>query len=87
METDTGPLNYAQFSSSDYDGFMNQADTETDPAKRNDLMREAEAIAMAEMPNIPIYYYVSKNLVSKRVQGYVDNTSDRHRTRFLTLAE
>ena len=47
---------------------MDQASdrTETDPAKRNDLLRQAEAIAMAEMPNIPIYYYVSKNLVSKQ---------------------
>ncbi len=87
MKTETGPLNYAQFSVPDYDGFMDQADIETDKAKRSDLMREAEAIAMAEMPNIPIYYYISKNLVSKRVQGYVDNTSDRHRTRFLSLAE
>jgi oligopeptide transport system substrate-binding protein len=50
-------------------------------------MRQAEAIAMAEMPYIPINYYISKNLVSKRVQGYVDNTSDRHRARFLSLAE
>ena len=87
MQTDTGPLNYAQFSNADYDGFMNQANVETDPARRNDLMRQAEAIAMAEMPYIPIHYYISKNLVSQRVQGYVDNTSDRHRTRFMSLAE
>jgi len=87
METETGPLNYARFSSVEYDGLMDQANVETDPVKRNDLMRQAEAIAITEMPNIPIHYYISKNLVSKRVQGYVDNTSDRHRTRFLSLAE
>lgn len=87
METDTGPLNYAQFSNADYDSLMDQADVETDPAKRNDLMRQAEAIAMAEMPNIPINYYISKNLVSSRVQGYIDNTKDIHRTRYLSLAE
>ena len=87
MQTDTGPLNYARFSNADYDSLMNQANVETDPKARNDLMRQAEAIAMAEMPNIPINYYISKNLVSKRVQGYVDNTSDRHRTRFMSLVE
>ena len=87
METDTGPLNYAEFSSADYDELMNQADVETDPTKRNDLMRQAEAIAMAEMPNIPIHYYISKNLVSSNVQGYVDNTKDIHRTRFLSLTQ
>jgi len=87
METETGPLNYAGFSSAEFDSLMDQANTETDAAKRNDLMREAEAIAMAEMPNIPIYYYISKNLVSAKIQGYVDNTKDIHRTRFLTLTQ
>ena len=86
METETGPLNYARFSSGDYDDFMDQANVETNPAERNALMREAEAIAMAEMPNIPIYYYISKNLVSSNIEGYVDNTKDIHRTRFLSLA-
>ncbi|MEM9440184.1 MAG: peptide ABC transporter substrate-binding protein [Pseudomonadota bacterium] len=87
METDTGPLNYAEFSHADYDALMDEADVETDPAARNSLMRQAEAIAMTEMPNIPIYYYVSKNLVSTKIQGYVDNTKDIHRTRFLSLSE
>ncbi|MGI9435802.1 MAG: peptide ABC transporter substrate-binding protein [Geminicoccaceae bacterium] len=87
METDTGPLNYAQFSSPDYDRLMSDPDIETDPTKRNDLMREAEAIAMAEMANIPIHYYISKNLVSSKVEGYLDNTKDIHRTRFLSIAE
>lgn len=87
METDTGPLNYAEFSNAEYDALMDEADVETDPAARNSLMRQAEAIAMAQMPNIPIYYYVSKNLVSTKIQGYVDNTKDIHRTRFLSLSE
>ena len=48
-------------------------------------MHEAEAVAMEDMPNIPIYYYVSKDLVSKAVQGWVDNTKDIHRTRWLSV--
>ena len=87
METDAGPLNYAAFSSPDFDELMNQADVETNSKSRNDLMRQAEAIAMAEMPNIPINYYVSKDLVSSKIQGYVENTKNIHRTRFLSLAE
>ncbi|MGI9417046.1 MAG: peptide ABC transporter substrate-binding protein [Geminicoccaceae bacterium] len=87
MEGDTGSNNYTRFDHPDYNELMNQSDFETDSAKRNDLMHQAETIAMAEMPNIPIYYYVSKNLVSKKVQGWVDNTADKHPTRFLSLAE
>ncbi|MGI9492783.1 MAG: peptide ABC transporter substrate-binding protein, partial [Geminicoccaceae bacterium] len=43
METDAGPLNYAEFSSPDFDDLMNQADVETNSKSRNDLMRQAEA--------------------------------------------
>jgi oligopeptide transport system substrate-binding protein len=48
-------------------------------------MHQAEAIAMEDLPNIPIYYYVSKDLVSQAVGGWVDNTKDIHRTRWLTV--
>ena len=41
---------------------------------------------MADMPNIPIYYYVSKNLVAPHVEGWVDNTKDIHRTRWLSVS-
>jgi oligopeptide transport system substrate-binding protein len=48
-------------------------------------MHQAEAIAMEDLPNIPIYYYVSKDLVANAVKGWVDNTKDIHRTRWLSV--
>ena len=85
MESATGVMNYAGYANPEYDRLMAEAARTADAEARNRLMREAEAIAMEDMPNIPIYYYVSKNLVSKAVQGWVDNTKDIHRTRFLTV--
>jgi oligopeptide transport system substrate-binding protein len=85
METDTGVLNYAGYSNADYDRLMDEADRAQDPETRNALMHEAEAIAMRDMPNIPITYYVSKNLVAPYVAGWVDNTKDIHRTRWLSI--
>ena len=87
MEGDTGPLNYARYDNADFNGLMNQSDVTTDPAERIKLMREAELIAMGQMPVIPIFYGVSKNLVSPRVQGYEDNVANVHPARFLSLAE
>lgn len=87
MEGDTGANNYSRFDNAAYNDYMNRSDVETDPARRNDLMRQAEAIAMAEMPNIPIYYYVSKNLVAKQVAGWVDNTANKHPNRYLSIVE
>ena len=54
-------------------------------AKETLFFDQAEAIAMDDQPVIPIYYYVSKNLVSDRVKGWVDNTKDVHRRRWMSL--
>jgi oligopeptide transport system substrate-binding protein len=85
METSTGVQNYAGYSSPEFDRLMDEADRTLDAEQRNQLMHQAEAIAMADMPNIPIYYYVSKDLVAPYVKGWVDNTKDIHRTRWLSV--
>ena len=79
--------NYGRFSNPEYDALMDRSDTETDPEARSALMHEAEAIALAESAAIPIYYYLTENLVSPKVDGFVDNAFDKHRTRWLTLSE
>ena len=56
-----------------------------DQAERMQLMHKAEKIAIDADAWIPIYYYVSKALVSPKVQGYVDNTKHTHRTRWISL--
>ncbi len=87
MESRNSSQNYSDFNNDKYNKLMRQAEVVTDMDKRNELMREAESIAMAEMPNIPLYYYVSKNLVSPKVKGWVDNPSDIHRARYLSVEE
>ncbi|MFO1353109.1 MAG: peptide ABC transporter substrate-binding protein [Gammaproteobacteria bacterium] len=85
LETRTGAQNYAQYSNADYDKLMQEAEVTQDLPKRASILAKAEAIAMAEQPVIPIYYYVSKNLVSKKVKGWIDNTKDIQRTRWLSV--
>jgi oligopeptide transport system substrate-binding protein len=85
MDSSTGVLNYAGYASPEFDRFMAEASATADLEARADLMRQAEAVAMADMPNIPIYYYVSKDLVAPYVKGWVDNTKDIHRTRWLSV--
>lgn len=85
LETRTGRQNYGRWSNPEFDSLMEQASTTTDMDKRAALLHQAEAIAMAEQPIIPIYYYVSKNLVSSRVQGWEPNVKDIQRSRYLSL--
>jgi len=87
LETKTGPMNYGNFSNADFDGLMEEAARTTDLDKRADLLAQAERVAMDAQANIPIYYYVSKNLVSDRVDGWADNAKDIHRSRWLSLKD
>jgi oligopeptide transport system substrate-binding protein len=86
LETRTGSHNYGRFSNAKFDALMLEAGKTTDLGKRAKLMAEAEAIMMSEQPVAPIYYYVSKNIVSQKVKGWVDNAKDAHRRRYLSLA-
>lgn len=86
LESETGPLNYGQFSNPEFDRLMKEADAALDLKQRAILMARAERIAMAEQPITPIYYYVSRNLVAPWVKGWVDNIRDAHLSRFMRIA-
>ena len=85
LETRTGPNNYGRFSSPEFDALMMEQAAERDQDKRMQIMHQAEKIAIDADAWIPIYYYVSKALVSPKVQGYVDNTKHTHRSRWISI--
>jgi oligopeptide transport system substrate-binding protein len=85
LEKRTGANNYGRYANPEYDKLMLEAEVTADLVKRGELMRKAESLAMDDQPVIPIYHYVSKNLVSKKVEGFVDNPKDIHRWRYVTL--
>jgi oligopeptide transport system substrate-binding protein len=73
-QTSTKQQNYSKFSNPDYDRLMDQASVTGDRQQRALLLQQAEAILLKEMPVMPIYFYVSKNLVSTKVKGWEDNS-------------
>ncbi|MCP4744661.1 MAG: peptide ABC transporter substrate-binding protein [Desulfobacteraceae bacterium] len=85
METRTGPFNYSGYSNPEFDNLMQKAEVTLNPKKRYELMYKAEELAMRDMPVIPIYHYVSKNLVSTRIKGFEDNPEDKHRWRYVSF--
>lgn len=52
-----------------YTELMKQSTTETDAAKRVELMKQAEAIMIEEMPVAPIYFYTTLSVTSDKVTG------------------
>lgn len=63
------PQNHGRYSNPKFDEAMKAASREIDRTKRINYMHDAEKILMEEMPCLPIYFYTSAALQSKRVKG------------------
>jgi oligopeptide transport system substrate-binding protein len=77
--------NMPGYSSEEYDTLMKRAAEQVDLDRRRLYLEEAERVLLADHPAIPIYFYVSKHLVSPRVQGWGDNVLDYHYSQHLSL--
>ncbi|MGH8217884.1 MAG: peptide ABC transporter substrate-binding protein [Steroidobacteraceae bacterium] len=66
-------VNLPHYRSVEYDGLLDEASTSVDGARRRALLEQAERVALADHPVIPIYFYVDKHLVKPRVAGWYDN--------------
>jgi oligopeptide transport system substrate-binding protein len=76
--------NYSNFDNADYEKKMDEAAAAGgDPARRMQLLAEAEKINVDNVANIPLLYYNFKNAVSSKLTGWEDNVMDVHPTRFI----
>ena len=78
--------NMPRYSNAEYDDLMQRAADQVDARKRRLLLEEAERVLLADHPVIPIYFFVSKHLVSPQVRGWGDNVLDYHYSQHLSLA-
>jgi ABC-type oligopeptide transport system substrate-binding subunit len=65
---------------------MRRASEQVDSLTRRLYLEEAERVLLGEHAVIPLYFYVSKHLVSPRVQGWGDNVLDYHYSQHLSLS-
>ncbi|WP_355659505.1 peptide ABC transporter substrate-binding protein [Halomonas salifodinae] len=79
--------NYGAYSQADFDALMAQAAETQDLTARAALMGEAEALALGDSAVLPIYYYVSRNLVNPALAGWENNLEDIHRSRWVSFEE
>jgi oligopeptide transport system substrate-binding protein len=77
--------NDSGYVSAEYDALLDKAAVEQDPTVRAGYLEAAERELLADLPIMPVYFYVSKHLVKPRVQGFVPNIMDHHATRHLSL--
>ena len=86
LRSDSGN-NYAGYANPKFDTALNAAQDEPDAAKRAGLLAQAERMALADYPWITMRFTAQSDLVAPRVQGWVDNVRDFHRSRWLWLAK
>jgi oligopeptide transport system substrate-binding protein len=86
MVTD-GANNSTGYANPEYDRLIAEAEKEVDETKRRELLYRAEELLMNDLPLIPIYYYVSKNMVKPYVRGFYPNLLDNHPLYYLSIDE
>jgi oligopeptide transport system substrate-binding protein len=77
--------NVPGYANEEYDSLMQRAAEQSDLERRRLYLEEAERVMLADHPAIPIYFYVSKHLVSPRLEGWGDNVLDYHYSQHLSL--
>jgi ABC-type oligopeptide transport system substrate-binding subunit len=84
--TSDAASNMTGYASDEFDALMRRAAAEADPERRREYMQQAEAVLLADYPVIPLYFFVSKHLVSPKVEGWGDNVLDYHYSQHLSFA-
>lgn len=77
--------NLPDYRNEKYDLLLDKAREMLDPTARAAKMAKAEELLINDYPIAPLYFYVSKHLVSQDVQNFRQNVLDRHPTQFLQL--
>jgi oligopeptide transport system substrate-binding protein len=85
LQSTSTASNYSRYTNSIYDGLLAQAAQTPLAEERADLLRRAEALALANQPIVPLLYGVSKNLVAADVRGWAPNAADVHLSRYLSI--
>jgi oligopeptide transport system substrate-binding protein len=81
----TGELNYSGYNNPAFDALLDRALDEPDDARRNQLFRQGGEMLLQDMPAMPIYFLLSRSLVSPDVVGWEDNPAGLHGSRYLQV--
>ncbi|MEV3814958.1 peptide ABC transporter substrate-binding protein [Aeromonas salmonicida] len=68
--TSSSSANSGKWFNKQYDALLAKAHDSKDPAERNRLYQQAEALIDQEAPIAPVYFYVKSRLLKSNIKGY-----------------
>jgi ABC-type oligopeptide transport system substrate-binding subunit len=77
--------NNTGWSNKEFDAMVNQAQDETNPEKRREIMAKMETMLNNEMPMIPLYTYVWFSLTKPYIKNYYENMQDKHPLKWVCI--
>lgn len=77
--------NHTNWDNDQFDSLITQARQEADPAKRFELLSQAEAVFIEELPALPIYFYVKTDMVQPWLKGYQSHLQGIHGARYFKV--
>jgi len=80
------PQNFGRWSSAEYARLLAVAAGERDPARRRDVLQQAESLMLNDYPLLPVYYYVTRRLVQPRIVAPAINPMNRTYSKYFRLA-
>jgi oligopeptide transport system substrate-binding protein len=81
----TSELNDMGYENPSFDALFDKATQSTDQVERFRLLGEAEALALADFPAAPIFYYSADRLIKPYVAGWVPSQRDNFRSQDLEI--
>lgn len=86
MYITNGDQNKTGWSNTRYDQLiLEKSALEGDPKTRMDYFHEAETILMEELPVLPIFFYVTKDMISPKVRGFYPNIRNLIAFKYLSV--
>jgi oligopeptide transport system substrate-binding protein len=85
MFLSTSEMNDSGYENARYDELIYLAAKEVDLERRAEYLQEAEAVLLADLPIMPLYFYVTTRLVKPWVAGLGQNIMNHHHTKDLHI--
>jgi oligopeptide transport system substrate-binding protein len=86
-ESSTIELNSSAYKSAAFDALLAQADAEKDIGARGQLLGQATAILLKDLPAAPQFFQFHRPLVKSYVRNWIDNPRQINRTRWLDIGD